>query len=400
MRSARYLLAGMIALGQVMTTALPAKAQNFQVLWTFTGGPDGGGPFGGVVLDAQGNLYGATQAGGNANCGGGCGVVFKLSKSGTESPIYSFTGKADGGNPYSGVIRDSAGNLYGTASGGGASNRGVVFRINNAEKEAVFSFNGGNGASPFSELAQDTSGNLYGTTYVGGFVGGTVFRLNKAGKITFYRFCSRAGCSDGSNPRAGVVLDSAGNIYGTTLEGGSANCNGGCGVVFEVTTAGKEIVLHQFCPQPGCTDGKYPYGGVALDASGNVYGTTQQGGLFGAGTVFEVNKSGTETVVYNFCSQPGCADGQTPDGTVILDSQGNLYGTTYFGGTFGNGTVFKIGKDGGESVLYSFSGGSDGSQPVAGVTLDNSGNLYGTTLLGGIAPVDSGEGVVFELTAQ
>jgi uncharacterized repeat protein (TIGR03803 family) len=350
------------------------------VLYSFTGGADGAYPYAGVIRDAAGSLYGTTYQGGAA----GAGVVFKVNTAGQETVLYSFTGGADGGYPYAGVIRDSAGNLYGTTYQGGAAGAGVVFKVNTAGHETVlYSFTGGaDGAYPYAGVIRDSSGNLYGTAFAGGTGGvGVVYKLDTAGQETvLYNF---TGGADGAYPYfAGVIRDPAGNFYGTTVGGGTANQ----GVVYKVDTASQETVLYSF---PGVADGFIPYAGVIRDSAGNLYGTTTSGGAAGQGVVYKVNTSGHETVLYTFT---GGADGAFPWAGVIRDSAGNLYGATEVGGTADAGVVYKLDTTGHETVLYSFTGGADGGYPQAGVIRDPAGNLYGTAG-GGI----DGAGVVYKL---
>ena len=206
----------------------------------------------------------------------------------------------------------------------------------------LYSFTGPpDGEWPKSALVQDSAGNLYGTTEYGGANGyGTVFKVATTGKETvLYSFCSQSGCVDGSYPYSGLVRDSAGNLYGTTVDGGA----NGDGTVFKLATTGKETVLYSFCSQSGCVDGAYPFSSLVRDTAGNLYGSTQYGGANDdAGTVFEVATTGKETVLHSFCSQSGCADGGYGISGLLRDSAGNLYGTAFYDGVYGNGTVFKI----------------------------------------------------------
>jgi uncharacterized repeat protein (TIGR03803 family) len=351
------------------------------VLYTFPSGSDGDNPLAGVVRDSAGNLYGTTLYGGPS----ARGVVVKVDATGHETVLYSFTGGADGGYPDGGVILDSTGNLYGTSSSGGIG-AGVVFKLDTTGNETVlYSFTGGaDGGNPQAGLIFDSAGNLYGTTYSGGTSGqGVVFKLDTTGHETvLYSFM---GGADGGSPAAGVIRDSAGNLYGTTVYGGASNC----GVVFKVDTTRHEIVLHRFT---GGADGCNPYAGVIRDSAGNLVGTTRGGGpgLFGPGVVYLVDTTGDETVLYSFT---GGDDGGDPYGGVIRDSAGNLYGTTFSGGPSGQGAVFKLDTTGEETVLYSFTGGSDGGNPIGGVIRDSAGDLYGTTTAGG----KRGGGVLFKL---
>jgi uncharacterized repeat protein (TIGR03803 family) len=221
------------------------------------------------------------------------------------------------------------------------------------------------GANPYAPLTGDASGNLYGTTYRGGAANvGVVFKLSKSGQTVLHSF---AGGTDGASPYAGVKLDSAGKVYGTTYVGGTANF----GVVYKVTPTGEETVLHTFT---GGSDGGYPFAGVILDAADNLYGTASTGGQFNAGVVYKLDgSSGQETVLYNFT---GGADGANPYGGVIADSDGNLYGTTYVGGSLEEGVVYELSPSGVETVLHAFSGMA-GGLPTAGVVRDSAGNLYG-----------------------
>jgi uncharacterized repeat protein (TIGR03803 family) len=374
--------------------------------YAFKGGADGDGPVAGVVLDKSGNVYGVGEYGGDRNCGqfgSGCGVVFKVDSTGKETVLHAFVGGPDGANPTGTLVRDAAGNLYGTTLNGGGSGCGgggcgTVFKLDaKGEDTVLHKFSGGrDGGTPFAGLTLDAVGNLYGTTTAGGGRGcgglgcGTVFKLDAAGKETvLHRF---TGGNDGSNPQASVVIDADGNIYGTTLEGGGFGCNdnAGCGTLYQLNPFGKEQILHRFNEND---DGGWPYG-LSRDAAGNFYGTASIAGPSGSGTVFELAQSGKFTVLHSFT---GIADGASPSGGVILDDAENLYGTAAEGGrSCGNlscGTVFELDKARKFTVLHSFIG-EDGAFPIAGLARDRLGNLYGTTIEGG--PVNSGVG--FKLT--
>jgi uncharacterized repeat protein (TIGR03803 family) len=277
------------------------------------------------------------------------------------------------------------------------------------------------GAGPSAGLVFDGTGNIYGTTTWGGATsGGTVFKLapNSDGSWTesvLYSFCSLTNCADGSNTSAGLILDASGNLYGTTYEGGSANCSTGCGTIFKLAPnsdgSWTESVLYSFCSLRNCADGWYPLAGLTFDTTGNLYGTTYWGGsCFNyCGVVFKLapNSDGswTESVLYSFCSLTNCADGQSPSAGLTFDTTGNLYGTTGNGGASDDGVVFKLApnSDGSwtESVLHSFcslTNCADGRGPSAGLTFDTTGNLYGTTYWGGACSALSiGCGVVFKL---
>jgi len=363
----------------------------FSVLYRFTGTPDGAFPVAGVVIDSAGNLYGTTASGGltGGRCSTtGCGTVFKLDASGNETILYRFTGLEDGGFPQADLVRDAVGNLYGTAAGGGSlgmgNGNGVVFKLDVAGTETVLhTFNGMNGTNPLSGLVRDAQGNLYGTTLGGGGSGsGVVFKLDSTGnEILRYDF---AGLPDASGPWGNLVRDSDGNIFGTTIGGGTADG----GAVFKLNASGNESVLYSF--QGGPTDGHMPQTGLVLDM-GNLYGTTIGDGAADAGVVFKVDANGKELVLHNFGGPP---DGAVPEAGLVRDAAGSFFGTTGQGGTSDSGSVFKLDSTGKETVIYSFTGGTDGAGPQATLIMDSAGNLYGTTQGGGT----SGNGVVFKLT--
>jgi len=366
-----------------------AQPQTYTVLHRFTG-PGGSLPEAGLIADPAGSLFGTTLQGGAS----GFGTVFKLGKTGLTVP-YSFTGGADGSYPSAGLIRDSAGNLYGTTWVGGASNRGTVFKLDTTGVETVLhSFKGGmDGVNPNATLIRDSAGNLYGTTWKGGasnHENGTVFEIEKTGLRSLYLF---TGGADGANPNGGVLQDSAGNLYGTARYAGAS----GFGVVFKLDPAGRQTVLYAFTGGP---DGGYPAAGLVRDAAGNFYGTTESGDV-GYGVVFKLDTTGAETALYRFT---GGADGGNPEAGLALDPAGNLYGATAGGGSntaaLGYGVVFKLDATGTETVLHTFSGGADGAQPFAGLFRDSAGNLYGTTAIGGVAvngTCPAGCGTVFKI---
>lgn len=312
---------------------------------------------------------------------------------------YSFKGQ-DGSAPTATLIQDAGGTLYGTASSGGASGLGVVFRLSTTNQETVLhTFTGPDGASPNGKLVLDGAGNLYGTTSAGGASGlGTVFKIDASGTETVLH--SFTGNPDGASPYAGLVIDGSGTLYGTTEAGGSSNF----GTVFSVDSNGVEVVLHSFAGEP--TDGADPKADITLDTAGTLYGTTFTGGSHGFGTVFKIDAANSETILYNFSD---LADGSNPFGGLTLDANGVLYGTTENGGKqsgkgpIGNpdlerpygcckGIVYSIGSSG-LSVLYTFTGGNDGGMPTSDLVLSG-GVLYGTTLSGGPAS----RGTAFSLT--
>jgi uncharacterized repeat protein (TIGR03803 family) len=367
------------------------------VLYTFTGGTDGAYPYAGLVRDAAGNLYGTTYGGGDKTCfeneSFGCGTVFKLDTTGKETVLHSFTASPDGALPLGGLTRDAAGNLYGTTTYGGNaacySGCGTVFELDSTGKETLlYSFAGGtDGSQPYAGLVRDGAGNLYGTTYWGGHFGyGTVFKLDATGEETvLYSFAG----ADGANPVAGLIRDMAGNLYGTTSSGGTV----GDGTVFELDPSGKETVLHSFAGYP--TDGWSPMAPVIRDSAGNLYGTTADYCFdgYGCGKVFKLDPAGSETILHSFTPTTG---GYEPHGGLVLDAAGHLFGTTAYGGNYsscipGCGTLFKLDASGRAIGQYSLNG--DGN-PRDGLIRDASGTFYGTTEGDG----GSEYGSVFELT--
>jgi uncharacterized repeat protein (TIGR03803 family) len=421
LRTALAVMTAVLLLTSVFTPHAWA-ASKFKVLYSFKGyhARDGGFSQAGLTFDAAGNLYGTTLRGGRV--GANDGTVFQLSPAGngswTEKVLHMFNcGTGTGGcQPVGNLIMDSAGSLYGTASTAGRYGGGTVFRLTPGSggtwtETVLHSFgNGNDGRSPRANLIFDASGNLYGTTFGGGGSGGngTVFELSPNGDGTWSEnvlYSFHSGGTDGSSPQAGVIFDPAGNLYGTTRDGGTDTFH--VGTVFELSPNGDgtwtESILHSF--QSNGKDGNTPVAGLALDSAGNLYGTTSLGGRAscGCGTVFELtpgqNGQWTEKVLHSFNGK----DGSAPYGGVILDSAGNLYGTTSSGGSSNYGEVFKLSPNGHggwkESVLHSFSinskhGNKDGVVPWAGLILDAAGNLYGTATAGG----SKNNGTVFEIT--
>jgi len=238
-----------------------------------------------------------------------------------------------------------------------------------------YTFNNANGSAPTAALIQDAAGNLYGTTSAGGYGFGVVFKLDTADHQTVLHAFQGP---DGATPHGALVLDGAGNLYGTTSDGGDS----GMGTVFKINSRGVETVLHSFTGYP---DGAHPYAGLVMDSSGNLYGTSENGGTYGSGTVFEIDTIGIESVLHSF--EGGSIDGADPKARLILDPDGNLYGTTFAGGSGGYGTVFKIDTTNTETILYNFTGRYDGGNPFGGVTRDANGVLYGTTETTGLPRV-------------
>lgn len=384
-------------------TAEPLQGQTFSVIHNFTGGRDGADPWAGPTLDRAGNLYGTTFEGGSQNCGAGCGVVYKLAHHGSSwvlDPLYSFTGGGDGAYPTGAVTLGPDGTLFGTDWG---ETSATVFNLKPQPMacstvlcpwaETVI-YRPGEGSYPYSGLVFDSAGNLYGTTYEGGFGWGTVFEVTPSGGswdgTPIYGFY---GLGDGGYPSPSVALDSAGDLYGTTVFGG----NNGLGTVFELTRSGSDwtkTILYSF---QGQNDGQGPTGGVVFDGAGNLFGGTLAGGTGGrGGTVYELSHSNqgwklTILHAFTFSGNGGIRSNLTIDGS------GNIYGTTVGDGAYGQGSVFKLTPSGSGwsfTDLHDFTGGSDGGSPLGGVAVDARGNLYGTASQGG----SYGQGVIWEIT--
>jgi uncharacterized repeat protein (TIGR03803 family) len=401
-----------------------AFAQTETIINAFNG-TDGSTPWAGMIFDNAGNLYGTTAGGGAY----GAGTVFELSPTASgwqETILYSFQGKADGEEPYGGLVFDAAGNLYGTTFAGGRkagpncshAGCGTVFKLSPSDgaewtKTILHTFTGGkDGYGPIGTPVLDAQGNVYGTTNEGGTVtydpvgNGVVFELSPTStgwkdKILH----SFTGGADGRSPYSGVVFDSAGNLYGSAEWAGNlSDCQGfGCGVIYKLSPnpdgSWRESLLHTFT---GGDDGGEPWGGVILDSAGNVYGTTYGGGANQYyGVVFKLSPNSNDTwrlsVLHSFDS----TDGQWPEAGVVMDAKGNLYGTTFEGGANSGvgGVVFELSKQTGggwmETVLHSFFGTtSDGEYPSCTLVVDSAGNVYGTTQYDG----PNGYGTVFEIT--
>jgi uncharacterized repeat protein (TIGR03803 family) len=405
MKAAR--LAGFIAV-VFLAVALSAQTQTqiLTVLHNFTG-PDGNSPGGPLLFDQVGNLYGTTSQGGTA----GLGAVFKLDPSGNVSVLYIFNGAPDGAYPSPGLVRDTAGNLYGTSVAGGNAATcpfpygcGTVFKLDPGGTETVLHRfgSGSDGLSPTGPLTVDSAGNLYGTTLAGGgtrcqrYVGrklvdvgcGTVFKVDANGQESILH---AFGVTDGAFPSAGLVQDTAGNLFGTANQGGLQNCVFsvlGCGTVFKVDTTGQFSVLYSFKGPEAGPDGAYPQAGLTLDSAGNLFSTTAAGGSAtgcpslpeeNCGTIFQLTPGGKETIVHSF---NGLAGGTTS--SVVRDAAGNFYGLV-------GGTVFKLDPAGALTDLYTFTGNDLGLS--GDLVLDANGNLYGVTPHG-----SSGFGAVFKLT--
>jgi len=416
-----------IAISLVVLVASAPAASNEQVLYRFQGGSDGYNPSEALLGDSSGNFYGTTVEGGTGGTcgydGDGCGTVFELSppaQSGgpwVETVLYRFTGGSDGYWPSAALVADKNGNLYSTTSAGGVNDNGTIFELQRPSTPGgawtyrlLYDFQGvpsgkgdGDGSQP-SGVVFDAAGNLYGTTNGGGFCTdfeglvncyGSVFELAAPApggawtESVLFRF-GESGDSF-SNPHGGVVFDKKGNLYGTTYVGGAF-----AGGVFELMppsapgSAWRAKILDNF----DSTDGGGPNGTLVFDGAGNLYGTTVIGGTANMGAVFEASPptspggSWTETVLYSFQSFESSQDGNSPLASVIFDKSGNLFSTAWMGGDSNRGTVFQLtpSSNGGEwteTTLHNFGSGNDGQEPDGGLIWGQDGALYGTTTQGG-----------------
>ena len=366
-------------------TIQSAQAQSFKVLYNFDGASHGGDPYASLARDAAGNLYSTVDYGGGTSYAGG---VFKVAPDGTETMLYNFTGGADGAYPFSSVVRDSKGNLYGTTSQGGSDNAGVVFKVDPSGTETVLhNFAGGaDGVIPTGGLVRDKAGNLYGTTSQGGTSNdGIVFKISPSGKETIlHTFTGSA--TDGKYPTyTTLLMDAQGNFYGVTEEGGSADG----GILYKLSKTGKLTILHSF--KGGTTDGCNVLGTPFMDAAGNFYGTTSSCGTHTLGTVWEVKKNGQERLLHSFAG--GTADGEYPLAGVVKDATGDLYGNTETGGASDVGTVYRISNTGKFTLLHSFDG-TDGKYPYGSFAQNSKGTIFGSTQNGGTI----GYGTVWKIT--
>jgi uncharacterized repeat protein (TIGR03803 family) len=392
-----------LALGLLLVTS-SSSASTLKVVYSFSFS-DGSSPNGDLILDAAGNLYGTTQFGGSSNRG----LVFKLDANGKETILYTFTGASDGGIPIGRLLRDTAGNLYGiTALGGDPTcSCGTVFKLaKDGSIKVLHSFKGGKDGAQNQGQAELglvlVNGNLYGSASFGGVSGcdgslgcGVIFKVTQAGKETvLHRFTGQA---DGAFPQD-LISDTAGNIYGAT--GGSYK-QGNAGTIFKLDTTGKLTTIYTL---PGAADGNSPRWRLTRNSKGLIHGVTQFGGnttncaisSIGCGVVFVVDASAKEHVMHTFGKTAG---GEEPSGG-LLDVAGNFYGVTFYGGTvnsvctLGCGVVYRLSTSREYAVLYRFTGGADGGLPSGSLTEDASGNLYGAALSGG----STNNGVIYKIT--
>lgn len=367
------LLTFLVVLGLTTLT----QAQTFATLYRFAGGSDGDGPFASVFQDPAGNLYGTTVYGGDLNCNApyGCGVVYELAADGTETVLHNFSGP-DGMWPFTPVIRDSKGNIYGAIYSGGANYYGAVFQIDTAGKyKVLYNFSGGSdGCYPFQGLVRDEAGNLYGTTAgcgSGELGNGTIFKLDRASNFTVLHIFTR-GTSDGGHPDYGhLSIDKSGNLYGVTLWGGAYDE----GVLYKLSKDGTFTVLHSFVGSR--SDGCNPYGSVVRDETGNLYGTTSGCDSHNYGDIWKVSQKGSETILHSFAG--GKSDGCGLQTGVTLDSKGNLYGTTAWCGAHNEGTLYELSAKGKFTLLHSFRNDANGRNPWGEVLRSADGTLFGVT---------------------
>jgi uncharacterized repeat protein (TIGR03803 family) len=384
---------------------IPAETVN--VIYNFAGGGDGEYADTDLETDSAGNIYGTTVLGGDF----GGGTVFRLSPTPTgwvHTVLYSFTGGADGGEPYKGVSLDREGNLYGTAVTGGSGSCeggcGVAYKLTNSggtwTQTVIHAFTGGaDGSGPGARLTVDRSGNVYGMAPTGGAYGlGTIYKIHQEhnGAWNLKVIHAFTGGADGATGSAGRMILRRGHLYGAATTGGAY----GSGVVFELTPRGVGEwhfrAIYSFRGQP---DGSFPYGAVLFDRWGNIYGTTYYGGANNIGAVYELSPFGLsaeweERVIYSF---QGGTDGNSPISNLVFDRAGNLYGTTSEGG-LGSGTIFKLSPVGGgqwtETVVHLFQGPPDGAFPYNGIVVDRFGNFYGATVHGG----ENDDGSIYKFT--
>jgi len=394
-----YLCAAILMLVLTAVSAT-AQTQHFIALHEFNGQvrngvADGSNPRGALLLDGNGNLFGTTFFGGGA----GEGTVFKIDNTGTESVMFTFQGSTSGSNPATPLVEDGFGNLIGIADGGPGA--GVIYRLSqDGQETTLFNFQGGldNLAPkvPTGGVFIDKVGNILGTTLFGGSANcssgcGTIYRLDTAG--TLHVVHKLNGRSEGSQPYGPFIRDAAGNFLGVAKSGGNLACpefpQAGCGTVFKIAPNGKLTVLHTF---KGGADGAVPQPGLLIDAAGNIFGSASLGGSQEQGLVFKITSTGTYTVIHRFNG----TEGANPNGGLVEDEAGNLFGTALNGGSDAEGTAFELTQFGRVTVLHNFLGGADGSFPEAGLIRDQLGHLFGTTLRNFIIePVQGGN--VFEM---
>ena len=368
-----------------------ASAQTFTKLDDFNGA-NGSTPLGALTQGLDGNLYGAAHQGGSVGrCFGapGCGLIYQATPTGTIAVMHQFTG-TEGALPSAAPILGTDGNFYGTALRGGTHTNGTFFQLTpEGSLTSLYNFAGPNGQQPAGGLTLGWDGSFYGSASQGGaYLQGDIFRVSATGAYKrLYSFCAQSGCPDGQVPKDGLALAHDGNFYGVTPAGGANKF----GTIFKVTPAGVFTTLYTFCAQTNCTDGATPNVTLVEGRDGNLYGTTYQGGSHFSGTVFRITRAGVYSILHNFCSQPGCADGGHPQAGIVLAADGNFYGTTSDSGAHSRGTIFYVNTQKQFQVVYSFQA-SDGQFP-AQLMQHTNGTFYGTMQVGGT----SGVGTLFSL---
>lgn len=372
-------------------------------LYSFTNGIDGANPTAGLALGTNGNFYGAAAVGGIIGWGGpfesigrilggtrGWGTIFTITQNGQFTPLFAFGGGSEGQNPGAGLIQATNGMFYGVTERGGTNDDGTVYQMSaDGTETPLYSFTAGNnGAVPIAALTQGSDGNFYGTTYEGGISNaGAIFKITPAGVLTTLHMFTNG--VDGGNSFGPLIQGTDGNFYGIASSGGGKN---GSGTVFQITPAGALTALHQFTSSG--SGGTYPIAGLVQGADGQFYGATQSGGTNDYGTIFKISAGGAFTSLYSFT---GGSDGANPSATLTLGNDGDFYGVCDDGDLAnGNGTIFRITASGVLTPLYSLNGTNDGSSPEAPLVLGTDGNFYGTTEFGG----ENGCGTVFQITTN
>jgi uncharacterized repeat protein (TIGR03803 family) len=376
----------------LLCAATAIAAQNFTTLVNFRYG-NGANPLAPLVQGADGNFYGTTTFGGVTTNG----TIFRITPGGVLTTLYTFCVQSDcsdGREPGGALVLALDGSFYGTTMYGGADRYGygTIFKVSLAgELTTLHAFQSTDGAYPNGGLIQAFGGDLYGTTFYGGGNGqnvGTIFKGTSATTIvTLHSFCNQTGCRDGEYPRDRVVQGADGRLYGTTVNGAS-NMDG---EVFQITPQGKLTILYAFCSQPGCADGSNPYAGLVQASDGNFYGTTLGGGGGSSGTIFRITPAGVLTTLHNFA--PRSRGGSVPTGDLIQATDGNLYGLTAAGGANNGGTIFRMTLDGALTPIYNFPT-ANMAYGNAGLVQGTDGSFYGTTYGAGAY----GFGSVFRLT--
>jgi len=333
--------------GTVFKFAYTAKKPTTLHVFCTQGSPcsDGAKPLGGLTLASNGMFYGTTEYGGGAS---NDGSVFQITSTGKLTPVFDFDGSETGSEPQAAPFQAKDGNLYGTTSIGGSSNLGTLYEMTTSAggDEVSISFTGGNGELPYARLMQGTNQNIYGTTAEVTSGNGTIFAILP--KTGFARLHTFQGVTNGGHPIGGLVQ--ASNLYYGTTSTGGGHSQGG--TVFSMTPAGKVKTIYSFCAKPNCTDGRSPLATLVLGTDGNLYGTTYNGGAnetscnSGCGTIFQITPAGTLMTLYNFCGLANCADGYEPQGGLVQATNGTFYGTTEYGGPSDAGTVFSLSLEG------------------------------------------------------